>query len=331
VAPAPVPKITLSKKASVTKANPFQKVTYTYTVTNTGTVTVTNIVVTDDNATPSYTGDDFTVGTIASLAPGASATLTATVIPPVQEQGWYQTLVGWNPNGSLIWKQWGYPAPAGTLICSQLSNGNYQITWRQDPDQTDNTYGKGSSSGWSGQNRTFAEMLVNQAAEFRFLDANGNTQLDIAANYISPSKSYPSGFGTLGINGNTGFVVSGSGSHVISCDTTLSHNLNQSSDFYKCTTDSPSSSTWDNVTGYTFVVDGKTFGSAGWGGVSIPECHNVNSMPNWGDMKVSPTSFTSTNTATAKGTGNSITVSATAQASVQIDASSSGWSQCSKY
>ena len=53
-------------------------VTWTYKVTNTGNVTLTNIVVTDNNGTPGNTADDFIVGTIASLAPGASATLTAT-------------------------------------------------------------------------------------------------------------------------------------------------------------------------------------------------------------------------------------------------------------
>src|SRR5665213_1855255 len=52
VAPAPLPKITMTKTASETKVNPFEPVTYTYKVTNTGTTTVTGITVTDDNGTP---------------------------------------------------------------------------------------------------------------------------------------------------------------------------------------------------------------------------------------------------------------------------------------
>ena len=42
---------------------------------------LSNIVVTDDNSTPNDPGDDFTVGTIANLAPGMSATLTAATVP----------------------------------------------------------------------------------------------------------------------------------------------------------------------------------------------------------------------------------------------------------
>ena len=83
VVPVP-PSFTLSKTASPKIVVPYQPVTYTYVVTNTGGTTLTNIVVTDDNATPALAGDDFTVCTIASLAPGASQTCTATVIPVVQ-------------------------------------------------------------------------------------------------------------------------------------------------------------------------------------------------------------------------------------------------------
>ena len=62
---------------------PYDPVTYSYTVTNTGGTTLTSINVTDNNGTPAFAGDDFTVCTIASLAPGASQTCAATVIPVV--------------------------------------------------------------------------------------------------------------------------------------------------------------------------------------------------------------------------------------------------------
>jgi hypothetical protein len=58
-------------------------VTWTYIVTNTGNMALSDIVVVDDGGP----NPDFTVGTIASLAPGASTTLTATGIA---QAGQYQ-------------------------------------------------------------------------------------------------------------------------------------------------------------------------------------------------------------------------------------------------
>lgn len=75
------PAIQIVKTASPTSVAPFQPITYSYAVTNTGSVTLTDIAVTDDNATPSSTADDFVAGTIASLAPGASQTITQVVTP----------------------------------------------------------------------------------------------------------------------------------------------------------------------------------------------------------------------------------------------------------
>ena len=91
VAPGNTPPVTLTKTASpasitLTPGQPFPLVTFTYTVTNTGGATLTNIVVTDDNGTPADKSDDHVVGTIASLAPGASQTLTWTTWPPIGTQ-----------------------------------------------------------------------------------------------------------------------------------------------------------------------------------------------------------------------------------------------------
>ena len=69
-------------------------VTWTYTVTNTGNVALANVVVTDDNGTPGNAADDFTVGTIASLAAGASASLTQTGIAVAGQYGNVGTATG---------------------------------------------------------------------------------------------------------------------------------------------------------------------------------------------------------------------------------------------
>ena len=60
----------------VTPGSPMPSLQWIYKVTNTGNVTLTNIQVKDDNGTPLNLLDDKVVGTIASLAAGASTTLT---------------------------------------------------------------------------------------------------------------------------------------------------------------------------------------------------------------------------------------------------------------
>ena len=116
VVPVP-PSFTLTKTASPKIVVPYQPVTYTYVVTNTGGTTLTNIVVTDDNATPALAGDDFTVCTIASLAPGASQTCTATVIPVVSTDA----IV----NGTTV-------NAGAVIVVTPQANGDIKVTYLQD-------------------------------------------------------------------------------------------------------------------------------------------------------------------------------------------------------
>jgi len=75
------PSLSLVKTASSTTPAPGERVTYSYSLTNTGNVTLTRVTVVDDNGTPTNPSDDFTVGTVPSLTPGATATLKGTTIP----------------------------------------------------------------------------------------------------------------------------------------------------------------------------------------------------------------------------------------------------------
>jgi len=65
------PAIEVAKSASPTSVEPGQSTTYTYVVTNTGDTILSNVIVTDD-----VLGS---VGSVDSLAPGSSSTLTKTV------------------------------------------------------------------------------------------------------------------------------------------------------------------------------------------------------------------------------------------------------------
>jgi hypothetical protein len=132
VAAAP-PAVSLTKSASKSPLVFGESVTYSYVVTNTGGVTLTGVVVVDDNATPSYQADDFTVGTIASLAPGATATLTATRVPPAP-------LCRADGTGTR-------PGPCGTLVTEHDDHGKTRFTYLQSRDERD---GHVDGTGWWG-------------------------------------------------------------------------------------------------------------------------------------------------------------------------------------
>jgi hypothetical protein len=83
-APEPTPGIKILKSANKDKVVFGEAVTFTYVVTNTGNVALNAVVVVDDNSTPRYAADDFTVGSVDTLAAGQSITFTATRIPPTK-------------------------------------------------------------------------------------------------------------------------------------------------------------------------------------------------------------------------------------------------------
>jgi hypothetical protein len=324
--PPPSPMVSLMKTASSQKVNPFQKVTYTYTVKNTGNVTLTNLTVTDDNGTPNYKGDDFTVCTIASLAPMTSQTCTATVYPPVKECS-NDSYGSYGPWGCGYNFDYNHTHVGGTLICKQKPNGNIEFTYLVDNSTADNTYGTGSSSDWGwlgGQSWN----LLNAGAEFQVMDGSANKVLDFVTDYISPNWSAPSGFSTTGVQA----TYYGNSANVVSVHTTISDDLNQGKPYNSCLFNSPSNSpNWEKNMGYKVEINCNAFGSKGFGGVSCPVIKHVSKGYNCGQHMVKPCSSQVTNTATVEGYYNSTEVMATAQATVTIDASPQGWSQCGKY
>ena len=145
--------VSFTKTASATSVAAFKTITYTYTVKNTGTTTLGNIVITDDNGTPSYTEDDVQIPVPGTLAPGATYSVKSTVYLPISlfyqsgNSASYDTLIPQIP-----------ASPANALL----------LTYLIDSDVTDNTYGTGASAGWANVGgHTFSGELSNYA-EFGF-------------------------------------------------------------------------------------------------------------------------------------------------------------------
>jgi hypothetical protein len=247
---------TLTKSVNVgaAGANAFQLVTYTYTINNIGPTPLSNLVVVDDNGTPNYSEDDYTlpipVGT--TIAPGASYSISTSVYLPISL--FYQS-GGRAAFDTLIPQVVPVAAgsPAGTLP-------SLLLTYLIDTDVTDNTYGTGSSAGWAGNGgHTFAEIEAGYA-EFALYNSKGAAVSDFDVNYLKNegvSTSLPSGYGST-----IGQVFQGGTSNISYLVSTLADNLNDYPQFYTDTTNSPLVGTpnWEVTAGYKVLVNEGIFG-----------------------------------------------------------------------
>ncbi|MGV3724564.1 MAG: SdrD B-like domain-containing protein, partial [Actinomycetota bacterium] len=297
------PTLSLRKTANRAVAAPGDRIVYSYTVTNTGGVAVSDVTVTDDNATPSYDGDDFVVGTVAFLAPGASATLTKTVIPAL-------TMTA--SNGTV----------AGFMTAETLPNGDVKATFVQSLAVVDNTYGSGSSDGYrgkSGKGHTFKDLINSDHAEFRFTNAAGAVVLDFYVDDLSVSNAAPSGYGTLGVLGGDGYMIKGSAANVVSCWTSAAANLNQSPAYHGYTTNSPlNDANWEVRSIYSVVVKAAAFGASGFGKVTCPDVHNSPAKIDTANLAPAPQNVTNTAVATAR-FGSYVLTTTSATATVAIN------------
>lgn len=309
--PPATPKIGLVKTADKSTVTAGGKVTYSYRVSNTGTVKLVNVVVVDDNATPTDSSDDFVAGTISALNPGQVVTFSKTVIPPVRLC---------SPVGT-----------SGQIVTQILPDGNIRITFIQDTGVNDNTYGV-NSQGWKpSRPHTFKDLLNSDQATFSLTNGAGTEVLRFKVDYLSQAASatfpsgtvnYPSGYGTLGVLGGDGGMLKGSASNILSATTSLTKNLNQSSAYYKVLVDSPApgsalAANWDNVMRYSVVVSGSAFGTAGFGKAMIVDQHNSPGKIENFVPQVCDSPATNTARVTAK-TETGTVLSATAKATVTV-------------
>jgi hypothetical protein len=307
------PSFKLEKSANLESVLPGNPVTYSYTVTNTGGTTLTNIKIVDDNGTPTITADDFTVGTIASLAPGALQTLTAikTLVQPV----------------CMIIN--GQSVVVGLLYTTVLSSGDIQVKYVQQ-NVNDNRYGTGATAatGWS-RTQNFSNLTGSDKAEFKFTDGKGNIVLDFFVDYITASNSFPSGYGSLGPFGGDGSWVTGNQAYLLSYTSSLAENFNKTGSPFKTGyfINSPAETAplsgisipagWDYDNSYTVVVSKSAFGTNGFGGVTIPAVHD--SPPKIGSSNLitpEPCNSCIVNTAKATATAGTTTLTTTDTAQV---------------
>lgn len=306
--------LTLTKTASSDVVSPGDPVTYTYVVQNTGSETLHDLRIVDDAGTPNDGSDDFVAGTASTIAPGETLTFTFTLVPAVQ-------LCSVGDDGTH--------SDAGSLTTETLPNGDIVIRFVQSRDVVDNTYGV-NAVGWPSGHK-FSQLVGSDHAEFKLRDGAGNVVLYFAADYISQSSAYPSGYGTPGVTGGDGKMMIGSASDVLSVHTSISDDLNQSPAFYGYTTDSPPepNPAWEYRDSYTVVVSGAKFAANGFGSVEIPYVHNspAKKAPNAISPVPCDTEVTNVASATATFTdagGTITTVNAAATASVLITTGSGG-------
>lgn len=306
----------VTKEADKANVDPNEFVTYTYTVTNTGSVPITNLKIVDDNGTPDFAGDDFVVVDNVTLAAGATAQFTATVIPSALQC----MLVG------------GVNVTVGTLSTQVMANGDVKVIFRQSLNVVDNTYGTNASSGWGTKGHTFSNLTGSDKAEFAFTNRAGTKVLDATLDYISASSAFPSGYGTLGVAGGDGSLSTGSAANILSFDTTFSATLNkpQFRTGYTVNSAPAPNADWEYVDGYTIVVSHNAFGTSGFGGVTVPLVHD--SPSKLGQNAITPIacSADTTNTATVTGHAGSVDVQASDDATVHINAGTIPPPTCTK-
>ncbi len=191
-----------------------------------------------------------------------------------------------------------------------------------DPRFVDNTYGVNASAGWLNRTmagpmgmkdgpmgmkagpmggkakgpHTFDDLLGSDHVELVLVDSKGNTVLDFKVDYVSENPDAPCGYGTLGVTGGEGKMITGDASAIVGVATSIDRNLNGCG--YCLTSDSPltdenfaadpSAPNWDYRVVYEVWIDFSVFKSQGFGGAYIPSVHASPSMAGTNTIDVEP-------------------------------------------
>jgi hypothetical protein len=189
-----------------------------------------------------------------------------------------------------------------------------------DPRFVDNTYGVNASAGWANRMKagakgdkpggkagamggmaakaahTFDDLVGSDHVELVLVDGTGNTVLDFKVDYVSENPDSPCGYGTLGVSGGEGKMITGDASAIVAVGTSIDRNLNGCG--YCLLTDSPatdasfaidpSAPNWDYRVVYEVWVDFSVFKGLGFGGAYIPSVHASPSMASTNTIDVEP-------------------------------------------
>jgi len=191
--------------------------------------------------------------------------------------------------------------PSASITTTVDANGDVTVVFVESTDINDNSYGA-NRVNWPRDHK-FDDLKGSDKAQFVFRNGSGQVVFDFFLDYISAKSGTPSGMGSFGANGGDGKVNSGQLAWLMSYDTSLNRNLNNTG---YCSGGScivsgvnlllispptiplnisynlPAAfSQWDFSIRYSVKVSHLAFGASGFGGVTVPAVHN--SPPKCGD------------------------------------------------
>lgn len=174
-----------------------------------------------------------------------------------------------------------------------------------DPSFADNTYGANASAGWSegelAKGHTFRDLVGSDHLQLLLTNGEGSTVIELKEDYLTVAEETASasscGYGTLGVTGGEGKMITGESTAVLAASTSMDRNLNacgycqveacsggdDAEGVGDCTVNSPATDesytpnpqapNWNYAMVYEIWLDLEAFGDAGFGQAYITQVH----------------------------------------------------------
>ena len=272
-----VPQLSLTKSASIESYSAAgTPVTYTFVITNTGSVTLSNVAVSDPMPGLSSVSCPGGGSVVASLAPGASATCTATYTTTAADVSAgsitnVATATGTAPNGSSVQSNGGttVPVAGSSFTCTTPTNFLSQTNSNNSGAPTQLYYSVASNNTYSWiplgplYHKTYNALGFDSANNYLYAIVTGSKKLlKIDASGATTSTTIP-GFSVPGTFPNAGgfdasgnyWVTSGGSNQAYEIDVTTS-SIDAGSPVTLSQTFEPND--WTYTQGYFWGLDGTT-------------------------------------------------------------------------